>query len=127
MRASQLKYLILAALLQSVLIQSFGQSRWMRIYHDEIDAPMRYILESYDKGYLLSGKGAANYSLYNWIIKTDINGDILWEKTIGGGFTSVVLPQMAMNSNGDLYICDETKSNDPEGDPVIVKLNACGE
>jgi hypothetical protein len=99
----------------------------MRIYHDEIDAPMRYILESYDKGYLLSGKGAANYSLYNWIIKTDINGEILWEKTIGDGLTSIVLPQMAMNNSGDLYICGETRNNDPSGDPIIIKLNACGE
>jgi len=41
---------------------------------------MRYILESYDNGYLISGKIGANYSLYNWLIKTNINGEILWEK-----------------------------------------------
>jgi len=48
-------------------------------------------------------------------------------KIIGNGLTSVVLPQMAMNNNGDLYICGETRNTDPYGDPIVIKLNACGE
>jgi hypothetical protein len=123
----QSKYICLTILLLIISNVIFSQSRWMRIYHDEIDAPMRYILESYDKGYLLSGKTGANYSKYNWIIKTDVNGEILWEKTIGDGITGIVLPQMAMNNAGDLYICGESRNEDPSGDPIIMKLNACGE
>ncbi len=33
------------------------------------------IIETYDKGYLILG----GYQAFSWLIKTDINGNILWE------------------------------------------------
>jgi hypothetical protein len=122
-----MKIIFFIFILQFFICISNAQSRWVRIYHDEEDTPMRYILESYDKGYLFSGKSEANYSKYNWIIKTDINGEILWEKTIGDGIHSLVLFEMAMNESGSLYTSGESRHEDAYGDPIIVKLNVCGE
>lgn len=122
------KIFITYLLFQFVLfaLTGYSQSRWVKIYHDEQDAPMKYIQKSYDKGYLLSGKSGANYSKYNWIIKTDVNGENLWEKTIGDGIHSIVLFEMALD-DGNLYTCGESRHQDPYGDPILIKLNACGE
>jgi hypothetical protein len=122
-----MKHIILICILEFITCISIAQSRWVRIYHDEVDAPIQYILESYDRGYILSGKIEANYSKYNWILKTDINGEILWEKTIGNGVNAIFLPEMGMNENGDTYVCGGSRHEDPYGDPVLMKLNACGE
>lgn len=59
-----------------------SQNRWAKVYHDETDALGEYIIESYDHGYLLLGRHDANYPKYIWLIKTDINGEILWEKPL---------------------------------------------
>jgi len=106
---------------------SIGQSRWVNVYHNEIDAPLEFFIESYDNGYLLSGKHGANYSKYNWLIKTDINGDILWEKTIGNGINSIVFLDMVQDISGNTYLGGSTKAYDPDGDPLIMKINPCGE
>jgi hypothetical protein len=88
---------------------------------------MKYIIESYDQGYLLSGKHEANYSKYNWLIKADINGEILWEKTIGNGANAIVLTEMGQNGEGEIYACGSSRHKDPYGDPIVFKFDSCGE
>jgi hypothetical protein len=61
------------------------------------------VIESYDKGYLLLGKFGANYSKYNWLIKTDINGEVLWEKTIGDGQHAIVFDEISEDQSGNIY------------------------
>jgi hypothetical protein len=103
------------------------QSRWIREYHTGTDTWLTSIIESYDKGYLLSGKHGANYSRYNWLIKTDRNGEILWEKTIGDGIHSIVLIDFDQDEVGNTHLCGLTRYYDSEGDPLIIKLDTCGE
>jgi len=105
----------------------YAQSRWAHTYFDDQNVVARYITESYDKGYLLSGQFYPNYPKYNWIIKTDINGEILWQKTIGNGINTLVLLEMIIKEDGSIYICGESSHEDPYGDPIVIKLNACGE
>jgi len=123
------KFFTLYLILQFVLLAmtGFSQSRWAHTYFDDQNVLMRYITESYDKGYLLSGQFYPNYPKYNWIIKTDINGEILWQKTIGNGINTLVLLEMISNEYGSIYICGESSHEDPYGDPIVIKLNACGE
>ncbi len=112
------------------ILQAFkanGQGRWVKSYFENEDAPVKYLIESYDHGYLISGKHGANYSKYNWLIKTDINGEIQWEKTIGDGVNSIVLLDMAQDKLGNTYLGGGTGAYDPESDPLIIKLDPCGE
>lgn len=88
---------------------------------------MLFLTSSYDNGYLVSGRQEPNFAKYNWLIKTDINGGILWEKMIGNGINSIYLLGMQMNNNGSLFLCGGTKTEDPQGDPIIIKINPCGE
>jgi hypothetical protein len=104
-----------------------GQARWIHTYHEELNTPMLFISNSYDKGYFLTGRYQPNYPRYNWLIKTNINGEILWEKTIGNGINTIVLNEINQNDSGSIYLCGGTWNEDPYGDPFILKLNACGE
>jgi hypothetical protein len=111
-----------------ILSITYGQNRWTRIYHDDIDAIGTAFINSYDKGILFVGKHGSNSVNYNWLIKTDINGEILWEKTLGDPSTNIKISDMAYNQYGDLYLVGLTGYyNSADYDPMIMKLNACGE
>lgn len=104
-----------------------GQARWIHTYHENEDVVLESIIESYDKGIILSGKHGPNYSKYNWLIKTDINGEVLWEKIIGNGVNSIALLDLEQDQLGNIYTGGLTKAYDPQGDPLILKFNPCGE
>lgn len=108
-------------------LQSNCQIRWIMSYYNDEDAPIECFSESYDHGYILSGKHGANYSEFNWLLKTNINGEILWEKTIGNGVNSIALHDLNQDNSGNIYLGGSTKAYDPEGDPLVLKLNSCGE
>ena len=40
-----------------------------------------WVIENYDKGYIILGT-KIDYKI-GWIIKTDINGNMLWNKKLG--------------------------------------------
>jgi len=105
-----------------------SQSRWINIYYEEENAIGNTIANSYDKGMLAVGKHGYNYVNYNWLIKTDINGEILWEKTIGSLSSNIKISDVSYNKNGELFLIGLTgyySLNDY--DPFIMKLNQCGE
>ena len=118
---------LIIVLLIFTVNEVISQNRWLNIYHDDTDAPGEYIIESYDHGYLLLGRHEANYPKYNWLIKTDLNGDILWEKTFGEGTSPLVLREMAQNSSGEIYLVGSTYYYNEYRDPIIIKLDSCGE
>ena len=90
--------------------------------------PGRYIrclIESYDKGYLMAGpKGSY---LMSWIVKTDINGNTIWEKMIGNGKYQCILGSVDQTPDGGMVAAGLINKYDSEEDPFIIKLNACGE
>ncbi|MCF8236075.1 MAG: T9SS type A sorting domain-containing protein [Bacteroidales bacterium] len=106
----------------------FSQSRWMNIYYENENAIGNTIANSYDKGMLVVGKHGYNYVNYNWLIKTGINGEILWEKTIGSLSSNIKISDVSYNKNGELFLTGLTgyySLNDY--DPIVLKLNKCGE
>jgi hypothetical protein len=127
---SLLKFIAPTILMTMVMqVSLMAQGRWVRTYHDDISAPYVNILKSYDQGYLLTGLINANYPRYNWLIKTDINGEVIWEKIIGQGINTILLYGMGMNNSGDIYLSGSTTIEDAYGytDPMLMKINACGE
>jgi hypothetical protein len=119
--------LTLTVVLTLTISSLSGQNRWVKVYHDEIDAVGDKIIESYDNGYLLLGRYGHNYPKYLWLIKTDINGEFLWEKTLGDGSSTIVFFDMEQNNIGCTYLGGINNSYDPSGDPIIFKLDSCGE
>jgi hypothetical protein len=99
---------------------------WIRTYSSTTGVGYipQFVIESYDKGYVILGH-AFNYK-YGLILKTDINGNLLWNKLFGNG----VYQNMFRNIEQTLdsgYIVSGTISKYGTKDAFIMKLNPCFE
>ena len=56
-----------------------------------------------------------------------MNGEVLWEKTLGDGVNVVVTNGIGMNNEGSLYLGGGYGLVGAYTDPFVMKLNACGE
>ena len=105
---------------------SFSQS-WPKYYgepnrHDY----SRDITETYDKGMLICGGYFNDDFSGAWLIKTDINGDTLWEKILDcDGYNYLNAVHQAMD--GGLLACGAIQLGQSDQMPFVIKLNSCGE
>ncbi|NOY51425.1 MAG: hypothetical protein GXO88_12805, partial [Chlorobi bacterium] len=104
---------------------------WIKVYGEDREYTVNKIIETYDKGYLLSGssKSSSGSTEYGLLIKTDINGEVLWEKMVGanpppGKSGALYATQLA---DGGYIISGSTLIYDNYADAFILKLNVCGE
>ncbi len=104
-----------------------AQSRWVRSYLDDLNPTAANMITAYDHGYLLTGRHQPNYPRYNYLIKTDINGEVLWNKTLGDGDNGILPGGLGMNGEGSIYFSGSYGVVGAYSDPLIMKLNKCGE
>jgi len=116
---------MITIMLLAIIINAESQSRWVKQYNEGLSAPGHYMSTSYDCGYLLTGRVLPAYK-YTWLIKTDVNGEILWEKFIGDYYNTVSVDCFTQNEIGDIYLGGGI-TQEGQYDPLIIKLNACGE
>jgi type IX secretion system substrate protein len=107
---------------------TYTQNRWTNEYLSGQNPFAIDIARSYDKGYLLYGKYEPNYSSFNWLIKTDINGEILWNKTFGDENSVISFGEIETSNDGTCFLVGSTYYyGEDNPDPLIMKINACGE
>lgn len=102
-------------------VRVFGQNNYWTKFH--------FVKEDYDKGYIIK----YGYARYNStkeqavLLKTDVNGYKLWEKTFGNGTDHYFwLNGLSKTLDGGMIICGSFSVYDSiKGDPFIMKLNAC--
>jgi len=83
------------------------------------------VIKSYDKGYLLSGGFEKNNIIKGLILKTDINGQVLWNKEIHHELYDLQVYSTVKDNEGNIYACGVIILDDTW--PLIIKLDACGE
>jgi len=86
------------------------------------------IIETYDSGYLICGYYSnSDWSQqWGWLIKTDVNGELIWEKIIentGSRFRPVAIEQ---TGDGGIILAGGITNAYGTYNPVVIKLNACG-
>ena len=114
-------FLVCAILL--IAFESKSQD-WIRIYGNNMIADVTWVIETYDKGYLLLD----NSHDYLWLVKTDVNGYKLWEKWIGTGTDAIRFGNIEETpDHGYILGGAFEKYNKNSYDPAIIKLNSCGE
>lgn len=64
---------------------------------------------------------------FGWLIKTDINGNELWNKKYGDWHVENSFHDFDQTSDHGFILSGSTGQHDIELDPLIVKVNACGE
>jgi len=128
-----MKKLTLTLLLSLFLIPAISQNDdWIRVFWEYKVVTGQDLLETYDKGYLILATirpdpgGVAE--TWTWLIKTDINGEVLWEKKIGDIEVGGGLHDIHQTPDGGYILAGGTALIDQiNGDPFFMKLNACGE
>ena len=102
---------------------------WHRVYNYEYPVYVKNLQETYDKGYLLGGSHLLNVNTLHFglIIKTDINGNKLWEKRYGDVVESTYFTHMEKTSDGGAIFSGATTENDVNYNPLFLKVNACFE
>jgi hypothetical protein len=102
---------------------------WPKVYGDNFDGTISNIEEVYDHGFLLSAYtyASSGWPLYDWIIKIDINGNVLWEKRFGHGSYSNGVTDSKITSDNGIIIAASTSKYSGNYDPTFIKLNVCGE
>jgi hypothetical protein len=102
---------------------------WPKVYGDDIDAYARDLIETYDKGYLICGSIDKNAYLYKfgWLIKTDINGNLLWDKKFGDYHFENFFMDFDKTTDNGYIIAGGTAQYDVQWDPLFIKLDPCGE
>lgn len=123
------KYLLTIFLFCSVQF-AHAQNEWIKIYGDDRHNVVREIIETYDGGYLLGGhtKYTSNQNMkQGLLIKTDINGVVLWEKTIGTESDIGTDGTFVSQTFDGGYILSSATSKYGSIDVMLMKLNACGE
>jgi len=113
-------------LMYIICITSFGYSqRWQHIYGNSNAIEFcNKIIEEYDNGYLLSVYSEEDYS--NWLIKTDINGNMLWEKYILWNNSKVGTGTPLIDAAGNIIIVGSVEINNTDSWPMINKFDNCG-
>ncbi|MDP1622550.1 MAG: T9SS type A sorting domain-containing protein [Bacteroidales bacterium] len=109
-----------------------SSQEWVRTFsmnNKSVFAPQ--IIESYDHGYILGADMTIGYSgllKIGWIIKLDVNGNVLWDKKLGNGERMWEIQGIDETSDGGLILTGGADTLDYSWyDPWVTKLNACGE
>lgn len=105
----------------------FAQETWKRFFHSSVYESFCYqVVENYDGGYLFSGVLKRQDGLWpGWVVKTDINGILQWQKIISGDSESPCWSIAKTDDNG--FIIGGRYYNGQKYDAYVMKLNACAE
>jgi hypothetical protein len=120
-----MRYIIIFIFLFFFTSLSFAQ-KWEHIYgYPDTYEAFSDVIEYYDKGYLT----CSSYEQLDatWLIKTDINGEMLWEKILTWDVATLGMSDIDQGPNGEIVIASGVYSTELGFWPVITKLNACGE
>ena len=96
---------------------------WIKTYAQNYTA--NCIIETYDKGYIILGTRINGK--YGCLIKTDINGNVLWNKEIGNGQYLMFVNNIEQTYDNGFVIAGTTTKYGNQQDAYILKLNSCGE
>jgi hypothetical protein len=101
---------------------------WHRLYFTDLSSSLGCGYESYDHGYVLGGVIYLESGLeQGYILKTDINGQMLWHKKVISLDEFMDIWDIKETESGGMILTGMTGEYSAYGNPYIMKLNSCGE
>jgi N-acetylneuraminic acid mutarotase len=114
---------------------SNGDIQWSETYGGSYNDLPSYFIETSDGGYLLAGSTLRNYTVDSvtyfhedaWLVKTNSDGNMLWNKTYGGEGTDVITSVLESQNGGYVVAAtiDASQENPPSG-AIIFKTDTSG-
>ena len=98
---------------------------WPKTYGGNLSTGGDDIDETYDYGYLITGNIILPSGLKHMgiLLKTDINGEIIWEKRIGSSSYDLSINDSYVTDDGGIVTIGTSMKLDEYGDAVILKLD----
>ncbi len=95
-----------------VKVDSEGKMQWNQSYQPGIQTYMNYAVQTQDGGYALIGGVEMSGKTIDptWILKTDANGNLQWNKTLIENFTGSLITQIP---NGSYVFAGDSGGVDP--------------
>jgi len=126
------KYIIFALLaLFFIAAGAQNDTTWPKAFWKYKNTDNMDLIETYDRGYILVNTirpdSMGIKQTWIWLVKTDINGEVLWEKTIGNGIHTTGFRFITATDDGGYVLGGSTYLLNYKADPFFMKLNACGE
>ncbi|RLD57386.1 MAG: hypothetical protein DRJ05_09800, partial [Bacteroidetes bacterium] len=115
-----MKQALLIIVTAFISLTSFSQKWEHTIGQPNHYEASRRVIEHYDKGYILS----AQFGEFGWLVKTDINGNVLWDKVLGNYPAQVITEKTLYDGLGNIYIFGLLLQDLDHEFPVLIKLNA---
>jgi len=111
------------------ILSFFSNSQeWHQVYFPSKPSYVNAVYESYDNGYVLGGNFQPNsIPTRGLIIKTDINGEMLWHKVISEHNSYTRVMDINQTSDGGMILTGYTGEQTEYSNPFIMKVNPCGE
>ena len=102
---------------------------WPKTYPQWQGSNVDWLINSYDKGYIFLLDAGYLNNEYSIIVKTDVNGNVLWDKFIGNSQYGIGIGDMEQTNDNGLIYCSGFSKYDPTGgsDPFMIKFDPCGE
>lgn len=122
-----MRNIIFQLLLILLATQVQGQGNRWEVIHG---VPTRneftlHAMEDYDKGLYLSGRSWIGYEGEAWSIKTDVNGNLLYDKKLKHEEYTLITTNAAFDSDGNKYLCGAIYLEATTW-PYVSKLDVCG-
>lgn len=120
------KYLVIPAIYLLISTTTYSQ-KWLHTFGQyNMDEEVMDVTQAYDKGYLIDG--VFGESEKNWLIKTDINGNLLWDKYfIWSDNGYLYWGYVDQDSSGNTYMSCQFSKPGIGTWPLVLKLDPCGE
>jgi len=119
------KYTILLVFLIPILLKG-QEPKWQMIYGNSgWNEYPEAIIEQYDGGVFITGYSEI-FASTTWSIKTDVNGEMLYDKEVNHNLYELSTGAIARDSSGNTFI-GGTFWPGNEFLPYVVKLDPCGE
>jgi hypothetical protein len=104
-----------------------SSQEWIRIFEGDTSFMGNMVIEYYDKGYVIAGeKEKSTIHFDGWLCKTDINGFRLWDKSFQDTPARIAFYSVTTTETGDITMIGR-RVNNGYHDPIIVKVDACGQ
>ncbi len=124
-----MKYILSLLTIWFLLITSVSSSQeWHQVYFPTKSSFVNAVYESYDQGYVLGGNFQPNgIPTRGLIIKTDINGEMLWHKVISENNEYTRVMDVNQTMDGGMILTGYTGEQTEYWNPFVMKLNTCGD
>ncbi len=124
-----IKKLMFTILLLNLTYYAVAQNEWVKVFGEDESYAVRGLTETYDGGYIIGGhsKNTSGALKQGFIIKTDINGEVLWQKTIGELSDNGIDGTNVQQTFDGGYILFSGTYKYGSRNVMLMKLNACGE